>query len=106
MISTSMGDWAERLRFGVGIGDGGGGGGGGADALGLGGSGSWRRVEEMEEGVGGLRAQNGWRSGAAGWGAAGGGAEVLFELVAVGGAELDPGGVAAQHRWTCSVRLG
>ena len=76
-----------------------------------GGRGARRRVEEVEEGVGGVRACDWGRGGVAGrvvggggcWGAPRGGAEVLFELVAVGGAELDAGWVAAQHwrmrRW-------
>jgi hypothetical protein len=60
-------------------------------------------VEEVEEGVGGVGGGGGRgrRRGVAGEGGrrggAGGGAEVVFELVAVGGPELDAGGVAPQH---------
>jgi hypothetical protein len=65
----------------------------------------------MEEGIRGLRAQTGWRGGVTGrgagsGGAAGGGAEVCFELVAVRGAELDASGVAAQHRRSGRGRIG
>ena len=61
----------------------------------------------MEEGVGGGGGGVPGRRGVAGggggwWGGAAGGAEVVLELVAVGGAELDAGGVAAQH-WIAMV---
>jgi hypothetical protein len=64
----------------------------------------------MEEGVRGLRAQTGWQGGVTGQGAgsggaASGGAEVCFELVAVRGAELDASGVAAQ-RSGCRIGEG
>jgi hypothetical protein len=92
LISTSKGfDLEVRVR----------GGGGEADAWDLGGYGSWRQVQEMEEGVRGLRAQTGWRGGITGRGTRSGGAVgggVCFELVAVRGAELDASGAVAQHR--------
>jgi hypothetical protein len=76
-------------------------GGGQADAVRLGGR--VRRVEQMEEGVGGLRARSGRGGGSGGsrGGRAsdslGGDAAALVKLLAVGGADLDAGGVAAQH---------
>ena len=96
LISTSMGVALGWGRGGGGEAD------ADADALGLGGRGAVRRVEER---VGGVRAWDWGRRGVAGrvvggggcWGAPRGGTEVLFELVAVGGAELDAGWVAAQH---------
>lgn len=77
--------------------------GGQADAMRLGGRA--RRVEEVEEGVGGFRGRGdrggvgrGRRSGCAGSNLGDDGCAVaLFELVAVGVADLDAGGVAAQH---------
>jgi hypothetical protein len=66
----------------------------------------------LEQGIGGLRAKDWRRRGVTGrilggggcrGARRGGGAEVVFELVAVGGGELDAGWVAAQHwrmiRW-------
>ena len=53
-----------------------------------------------------MRGRRGVAGGGGGWwGDGGGGAEVVLELVAVGGAEVDAGGVATQH-WIGRLGMG